>query len=369
MNDNRSATARRIPVHRAVVLLPVALASAAWTVSVAGAGGVPVAAEPRPAPAPAAVADPVAVPDRAVEPPASVALPRTPRGVLPIISPVAAAAPIPATALAAYQRAAVVIGSADEDCHLAWPLVAAIGKVESDHGRTGGSVLGADGVAHPSIVGLRLDGSRGTARISDTDAGRYDGDPAFDRAVGPMQFIPTTWGVVGVDADDDGVRNPQDVDDAALATAVYLCSGEGDLSTPAGQRQAVLRYNHSQRYADLVLSVTRSYAAASLSPLAAAGFGVPSGGLTAVPPEGRPATAHAARQPVRQARPEPAPPKPAAPKPSPQPAPTPAQPEPAAPVRQLLTRTQAVLACTVRGLTQLLQPTRFQNCVEELMNK
>ena len=50
-----------------------------------------------------------------------------------------------------------------------------------------------------------------------------------------MQFIPSTWAVVGVDADGDGERNPQDIDDAALAAAVYLCSGNEDLSTDAGR--------------------------------------------------------------------------------------------------------------------------------------
>ena len=46
-----------------------------------------------------------------------------------------------------------------------------------------------------------------------------------------MQFIPSTWSVVGVDGDGDGKRDPQDIDDAALATAVYLCSGDEDLSS------------------------------------------------------------------------------------------------------------------------------------------
>ena len=74
-----------------------------------------------------------------------------------------------------------------------------------------------------------------------------------------MQFIPSTWSVVGVDADGDAKRNPQDIDDAALATAVYLCSGPDDLSTDAGQRAAVYRYNHSQSYVDLVLSIMNAY--------------------------------------------------------------------------------------------------------------
>ena len=49
-----------------------------------------------------------------------------------------------------------------------------------------------------------------------------------------MQFIPSTWQVVKVDADGDNKRNPQDIDDAALATAVYLCSGKDNLATRAG---------------------------------------------------------------------------------------------------------------------------------------
>jgi len=166
---------------------------------------------------------------------------------------------IPAAALAAYQRASVVINAADASCKLPWQLLAAIGRVESDHGRYTGGVLDTEGVAQPGIYGPRLDGTHRTTRVRDTDAGRLDRDRAFDRAVGPMQFIPSTWSVVGVDADGDDVRNPQDVDDAALAAAVYLCSGEGDLSTTAGQRSAVYRYNHSTHYVEVVLALTAAY--------------------------------------------------------------------------------------------------------------
>jgi hypothetical protein len=74
-----------------------------------------------------------------------------------------------------------------------------------------------------------------------------------------MQFIPSTWSVVGVDADGDAQRNPQDINDAALATAVYLCSGDDDLSSEKGQRASVYRYNHSNDYVDLVLSIMQAY--------------------------------------------------------------------------------------------------------------
>ena len=152
-----------------------------------------------------------------------------------------------------------MIDAADRSCHMPWQLVAAIGRVESDHGRTDGNVLTDRGIAKPGIFGPALDGTHGTSMIRDTDAGQYDQDSRYDRAVGPMQFIPSTWAIVGVDADNDGQRNPQDIYDASLGSAVYLCSGPDDLGTDAGQRSAVFRYNHSQRYVDLVLAITHAY--------------------------------------------------------------------------------------------------------------
>jgi hypothetical protein len=110
-------------------------------------------------------------------------------------------------------------------------------------------------VITPPILGIRLDGTRrGTARISDSDGGRYDGDSAFDRAVGPMQFLPGTWKIYG------GGKNPQNMHDAALATARYLCAGNLDLRVQQGRWAAVYRYNHSDSYVSLVLSLADSYA-------------------------------------------------------------------------------------------------------------
>jgi hypothetical protein len=166
---------------------------------------------------------------------------------------------IPSAALAAYQRAETLLGQADPACHLQWTLVAAIGRVESNHGRYGGSSLDNAGVATPSIIGVALTG-RDTARITDTDGGALDGDAVYDHAVGPMQFIPGTWDAVAVDADGDGDKNPQDVDDAATAAGIYLCSGVGDLGTVDGARTAVMRYNRSASYADLVLAIAQAYA-------------------------------------------------------------------------------------------------------------
>ena len=111
----------------------------------------------------------------------------------------------------------------------------------------------------PGIYGSSLNGAAGTARVPDTDAGLYDNDTTFDRAVGPMQFIPSTWQVVGVVGDGDKIRNPQDIDDSALASAVYLCAGDGDLSTRGGLDSAVYQYNHSTSYVRLVRSIAAAY--------------------------------------------------------------------------------------------------------------
>ena len=247
-------------LQKATALVPLALLSTAWTASLAGMGATMATAGDGDT---TTLPDGTSIPTEAIEAPASVSAPGQ---VAPGITGSTAKAVseastsgIPSAALAAYQRAETVINSADKTCNISWQLIAAIGRVESDHGRANGNSLNADGLAEPGIYGIALDGRNGTAVITDTDAGQYDSDAEFDRAVGPMQFIPATWSVVGVDADGDAERNPQDIDDAALASAVYLCSGREDLGEEEGQRAAVYRYNHSQAYVDLVISIMNAY--------------------------------------------------------------------------------------------------------------
>ena len=253
-------TSRFGRIQRATALVPLVMLSAAWTASVAGVGVTTASAEQK---LPTTLPDGTTVPNEAIKAPASVSVPGV---VAPGISgnshravSTASTSGIPSAALAAYQRAETVINAADKTCSLPWQLVAAIGRVESDHGRTNGNHLDAKGIARPGIFGIPLDGTHNTRLVRDTDAGQYDADAKYDRAVGPMQFIPSTWSVVGVDADGDAQRNPQDINDAALATAVYLCAGNDDLSTSQGQRNAVYRYNHSQSYVELVLSIMKAY--------------------------------------------------------------------------------------------------------------
>jgi hypothetical protein len=192
-------------------------------------------------------------------PQAGVIAPGVPRGTADAVVTGASTSGIPSAAVSAYQRAAQIINAADKGCHVPWELIAAIGRVESDHGRYGGNVLSAEGVSKPGIYGIALNGKNGTQAIQDTDGGVLDKDTVYDRAVGAMQFIPGTWSVVKVDADGDGKRNPQDIDDSSLATAVYLCSGDDDLGTRKGQEAGVFRYNHSKSYVDLVLRIMTAY--------------------------------------------------------------------------------------------------------------
>ncbi len=143
---------------------------------------------------------------------------------------------------AAYVSAAK---AAPASCHLPVTLVAAIGEVESSSLR--GRSLDALHNVVPKVVGPALNGA-GFASIRDTDGGRLDGDPVWDRAVGPMQFIPSSWRALGVDGNGDGVADPQNIEDATRSTAFYLCSGGKDLSRSGDVARAVLSYNQSQRY-------------------------------------------------------------------------------------------------------------------------
>lgn len=168
----------------------------------------------------------------------------------------ASEAGIPATVLAAYKSAEKKLASERPGCHLPWELLAAIGRVESGQAR--GGALDKDGNTLRPIRGPVLDGN-GFALIKDTDNGAFDGDKRHDRAVGPMQFIPSTWANWGADANGDGVKDPNNIHDAALAAGRYLCAGGRDLSRSADLERAILSYNQSREYLRTVLSWLEFY--------------------------------------------------------------------------------------------------------------
>jgi membrane-bound lytic murein transglycosylase B len=164
------------------------------------------------------------------------------------------------TALEAYAYAAKVAEVENPRCHLAWTTLAGIGMVESHNGTYRGAVIAPNGDVSPPIRGVRLDGSNGNLRIADTDGGRLDGDRGMDRAMGPMQFIPETWRLYAVDANNDGIISPDNFDDAALSAAGYLCWRGGNLATPKGWMKALRAYNLSDQYARTVRDWATAYA-------------------------------------------------------------------------------------------------------------
>ena len=111
-----------------------------------------------------------------------------------------------------YEAAAATYGFGPD-----WYILAAVGKVESDHGRAMG----------PSSAG----------------------------AMGPMQFMPTTWETSGVDGNGDGVANVMDPEDAIPAAASYLQDG----GAPQDWYRALYSYNHADWYVKKVLAVAEAY--------------------------------------------------------------------------------------------------------------
>jgi len=181
----------------------------------------------------------------------------------------ATATGIPVRALVGYAGAALALQAEQPSCGLGWNTVAALGAVESGHGTHAGSAIGADGATRPAIIGPALDGGEFDA-ISDSDGGVLDGDTTHDRAVGPLQFIPQTWQRWGADGNGDGRADPQQIDDAALAAARYLCHS-GSVTDAAGWRAAVFSYNHVESYVDLVAATANDYLARAASGTASNG--------------------------------------------------------------------------------------------------
>ena len=164
---------------------------------------------------------------------------------------------ISAPAVRAYANAQL---SEPRTCKVGWTTLAGIGWVESQHGTIGGRTLGEDG--HPStpVLGPALDGKDFAAIRATPESTAWHGDPTWDHAVGPLQFIPSTWETWGGDGDGDGVADPNDIDDAAYTAARYLCADGHDLTTGAGWADAVFGYNHDQSYVDSVYAAASAYA-------------------------------------------------------------------------------------------------------------
>lgn len=136
---------------------------------------------------------------------------------------------VPASAFVAYVRAQDTASVVDPTCRLPWTFLAAVGRIESDHGRAGGGSLTSTGVEQPAI----REGSR----------------------VGPMRLPLSLWAEQARDGDGDGKLNPQDVDDAALTAGLTLCESGDDLSSFEGMFRAAMRLRDSSAYATQVTTL------------------------------------------------------------------------------------------------------------------
>ncbi|WP_222844579.1 lytic transglycosylase domain-containing protein [Saccharomonospora sp. CUA-673] len=262
---------------------------------------------------------------------------------------------IPATVLDAYRRAETLLARENPGCHLAWVLLAGIGKIESNHARRGD--VDAQGTMVRPIYGPALDGSPGFASIVDRQSGQWA------RAAGPMQFIPSTWEKWGTDGSGDGNADVQNIYDSSESAGRYLGAADRDLKTATGLRSAILSYNRSEDYLNKVMAWMRAYSAGSFAVPDAPGNADqdPTHGENVDRAPARPASAShggvADPAPARSAPAEPVKP-PARSAPAPTPAPTPAP----APIAELPVSVSAPLDGVVTTVGQtvggLLGPLR-----------
>ncbi|MEV6338254.1 lytic murein transglycosylase [Nocardia vinacea] len=166
---------------------------------------------------------------------------------------------IPGVAVAAYQNAENILAAENPVCGIPWYLLAGIGRVESTHAF--GGKADADGNPLTPVYGPVLDGSlAGNHVVRDTDGGALDGLSGYDRAIGPMQFLPETWKRYGADGNGDGIADPQNLFDATLTAGRYLCDGGLNMRDLTQQTRAILRYNNSMAYVANVMAWAGSYA-------------------------------------------------------------------------------------------------------------
>ncbi|WP_072805491.1 lytic transglycosylase domain-containing protein [Rhodococcoides yunnanense] len=266
-----NSTVRRNSVIALTGLVPAGLVTAATsagateyipflTSSTTNQAAEPVVETPQPIADPAD-AQPVAQTEAPVAQPAPAPAPQPEIAPTPELPTNLAASPIaiPTVNVSAYKNAERILTATQPGCGISWTVIAGIGRVESTHANNGK----ADDLGQllEPILGPRLDGSlAGNNVIADTDGGALDGDPNFDRAVGPMQFLPETWNHYHADGNGDGVSDPQNLYDAALATGDYLCDDGLNLRDLGQTTKAILRYNNSMAYVANVLAWSTGYA-------------------------------------------------------------------------------------------------------------
>ncbi len=159
----------------------------------------------------------------------------------------AALAEIPNFLIDHYEAAPTCTG-------LPWQIVAAIGYTESRHGE--GHIDPTTGDTNPHIIGIALDGTHSGAVHVPPGGSPWHDDPVWDHAVGPMQFITSTWARWGIDANHDGVASPHNAYDAIATAGRYLCNGKPTLDSIS---QAIWRYDPDPNYAARAIDIAIRY--------------------------------------------------------------------------------------------------------------
>ncbi len=178
---------------------------------------------------------------------------------VPNIPSAQAAEEIPPLMLSVYRYAA-----ANAECALPWSVLAGIADVASDHGRANGASIRPNGTVYPALFGPPLDGQEGRHAVADTDAGAWDDDVVWDRALGAFQFIPSTWTAYATDGNGDHIRDPQNVWDSAASAATHLCAyGADDITKVDG---AISAYYQHDRFTQPVIESAKVYAGSPLPP-------------------------------------------------------------------------------------------------------
>ncbi len=163
---------------------------------------------------------------------------------------------IPTVALNAYRNAERMMAASAPGCGMSWNLLAGIGRIESMHAN--GGATDANGTAAKPILGPTLDGTLPGNEI--IVQSRDNNRVTYARAMGPMQFLPGTWSRYASDGNGDGKTEVQNLYDATLAAARYLCSGGLSMRDQNQVMTAILRYNNSVAYARNVLGWAAAYA-------------------------------------------------------------------------------------------------------------
>lgn len=175
------------------------------------------------------------------------------------------------------ERARVLVPSCAVD-----PLfLAGFGKIESGHGTANGAKIMPNGMVEPKIMGPPLDGSgvggnttAMTNKLSAAERPIYGVTGQYDQAVGPMQFLASTFkGLQPAPTFKDGQTTPptpHSYSDATLGAAILLCSEGNGLQDDAGMRKGAYAYNRSSAYVDKVMAEYNRLKAA-----------LPAGGTTA----------------------------------------------------------------------------------------